>query len=239
MQNQEAGLREKRVDVVSWNSETDYDDGRDIVRRLRGADKPKLMYVSPEKLQESNSLRSILSDIYRERQLARFVIDEAHCISTWGQDFREAYQGLGRLRDEYPNVPIIALTATANQNTVDDIMQRLRLRNPAKFTQSFNRTNLSYYIYPKKKSVVEEIAKFIKDKHRNKTGVIYCLGRDKCEKVAKALRDKGLNAKHFHAGMDPRDKNTIQEEWQAGRVHIIVATVRFHCPTSWHKLISM
>lgn len=223
MENQESALKAKGVDVLSWNSGSG--ESHEITERLKGSHKPALLYVSPEKLEASHALQDILSELYENQQLARFVIDEAHCISTWGQDFRAAYRGLGRLRDDYPDVPIIALTATANKHTVNDIMQRLKLRNPATFTQSFNRANLAYYIYPKRKRVGEDIFKFIQDRHRNETGIIYCHERKTCEKVAKTLRDKGLSAKHFHANMNARDKTAIQEGWQSDSVLIIVATV--------------
>ncbi|KAJ7593079.1 DNA helicase [Mycena floridula] len=224
MQNQVASLREKRVDVLLWNSETA--DVGEIMRRLRGTPKPSLMYVTPEKLKESRQLHSMLAELYQCQELARFVIDEAHCISTWGKDFRDAYQALGTLRDKYPNVPIMALTATANKMTVDDIKNRLQLKDCVSFTQSFNRANLNYYIYPKK-NAMDEMVKFINQNHRNKTGVIYCLSRDKCEAVAKQLRDKGFSAKHFHARLETSDKEKVQLEWQSGQVHIIVATIAF------------
>lgn len=115
-------------------------------------------------------------------------------------------------------------------------MNRLKLRDCASFTQSFNRTNLNYIIFPKKKALVDDIVKFIRDKHPNKTGVIYCLGRDKCEQVAKQLRNKGLSAKHFHAKMDPCDKEQVQQEWQTGATHIIVATVRDTVMSIKHSL---
>ncbi|KAF5367500.1 hypothetical protein D9758_003687 [Tetrapyrgos nigripes] len=215
MTNQVNSLKEKKVDVVLWNSEST--DVPEIIARLRGYTKPSLLYVSPEKIKESGSLRNILADLYHSGQLARFVIDEAHCISTWGQDFREAYQCLDSLRDDYPDVPIMALTATANDVMVKDILHRLKLRNPAQFIQSFNRSNLKYTILDKKK-VVDDIYAFISSKHRNATGVIYCLGRDKCEKVAKQLRDKGLSARHFHAGMPPDEKAQVLGDWEADRV---------------------
>ncbi|KAJ3727920.1 DNA helicase [Lentinula raphanica] len=225
MTNQVDALQAKDVDVLVWNSET-VDHG-EVMRRLRGYPKPSLLYVSPEKIKDSGALKSIFGDLYRAGQLARFVVDEAHCISTWGQDFREAYQYLGTLRETYPDVPIMALTATANQLMVDDIMQRLKLRNCARFKQSFNRTNLNYLILDKKTKVIEDIYTFINTKHRGETGIIYCLGRDKCEKVAGQLRQKGLRAKHFHALMSVTDKEQVLQEWQSDRIQIVVATIAF------------
>ncbi|KIK63143.1 hypothetical protein GYMLUDRAFT_84122 [Collybiopsis luxurians FD-317 M1] len=225
MTNQVAALREKHVDVLVWNSET-VDHG-DVMRRLRGYPKPSLLYVSPEKVKDSGALRSIFGDLYRAGDLARFVVDEAHCISTWGHDFREAYQCLDTLRKDYPKVPIMALTATANQIMVDDIKDRLKLSNCAFFKQSFNRVNLNYLILDKKVKVLEDIYNFISSKHRGETGIIYCLGREKCEKVAEQLRRKGLRAKHFHALMAPAEKEQVLQEWQSDRIQIVVATIAF------------
>jgi bloom syndrome protein len=117
----------------------------------------------------------------------------------------------------------MALTATADRKTVDDIMVRLQLQNPAVFEQSFNRTNLYYNVIPKRS--VDEMVSYIKQSHPNKTGVIYRTGRDKCEKLAHQLRQKGLKAKHYHAKMEPEDKERVQHEWKSGECHIIVATV--------------
>ncbi|KAI3604779.1 atp-dependent helicase [Moniliophthora roreri] len=225
MSNQVAALEEKGIDVVVWNSEST--DVGAILKRLRGRQKPSLLYVSPEKLKESGSLRGILADWHHAGEVARFVIDEAHCISTWGQDFREAYQGLGRLRIEYPSVPIMALTATANKLMVDDITKQLKLKDWAFFTQSFNRPNLKYMIYDKKGKVVDDIYAFITKYHANQTGVVYCIGRDKCEKVAEQFRKKGLTARHYHAVMDPAEKEEALKEWQTNKVRIIVATIAF------------
>lgn len=118
----------------------------------------------------------------------------------------------------------MALTATANKVTIDDIVKGLKLRDCAHFRQSFNRGNLRYIIKDKR-NIMADIVSFINHNHPQKTGVIYCLGREKCERVAKMLRDKGLNAKHFHARMTPADKDMVLEEWLSGQCHIIVATV--------------
>ncbi|KAJ7070337.1 P-loop containing nucleoside triphosphate hydrolase protein [Mycena belliarum] len=225
MHDQVNGLRAKNVDAVLLTSNTRDEEAQEIRSRLYSNSKPTLLYVTPERLKVSTNLKNMLSHLYRGQELARFVIDEAHCISTWGQDFREAYQELHTLRDDFPDVPIMALTATADRKTIDDIMHRLQLRTPAVFQQSFNRTNLNYNVKPKRS--VDEMVAFIKQSHRNETGIIYRTGRDKCEKLAAQLRQKGLSAKHYHAKLDPTDKETVQAEWQSGECQIIVATIAF------------
>ncbi|KAK7023808.1 ATP-dependent helicase [Favolaschia claudopus] len=225
MNDQVNGLKSKSINAVLWTSNTSEAEAQQIRSSLYSSNKPTLLYVTPERLKVSSTTKNILSHLYRINELARFVVDEAHCISTWGQDFREAYQNLHILREEFPNVPIMALTATADRKTVDDILERLRLSSPAVFEQSFNRTNLNYTVVPKRS--VDEMVTFIKTKHPNQTGVIYRTGRDKCEKLAHQLRQKGLKAAHFHARMDNEDKEKVQQEWKNGQCHIIVATIAF------------
>ncbi|KAF9001987.1 P-loop containing nucleoside triphosphate hydrolase protein [Cyathus striatus] len=190
--------------------------------------KAALLYITPEKLKESNKLKNILSKLYHKHELARFVVDEAHCISTWGQDFREAYQNLGTLRDEYPHVPIMALTATANHVTIEDIKKQLKIPDCRYYQQSFNRPNLRYYIREKKKkTLVDDIITYIKSYHNGEPGVIYCTGRETCERVASKIKQHGLRATHYHARLTPEDKNTTLSDWQNGTVDIIVATIAF------------
>ncbi|KAF5386677.1 hypothetical protein D9615_001741 [Tricholomella constricta] len=224
MKDQVHSLMKKRIDVFLWNSEATYEEA---TTRMRATRKPSLVYITPEKLKDNNTAQRILGELYRENGLARFVVDEAHCISTWGQDFRDAYQHLGTLRSMFPNVPIMALTATARKVTVADITARLKLQNFAFLTQSFNRPNLRYVIESKTKKWMESMMEFIRSKHYQKSGVIYCLGRDKCEEVAKKLNVNGFSAKHFHAGMSQGDKDLTLEEWRTDKVHIIVATIAF------------
>ena len=123
-------------------------------------------------------------------------------------------------------MPMMALTATATTATLADIKKQLKMNsNLEHLTQSFNRPNLNYIIHDKGKKVIDSIAEFILNKHRNHTGVIYCLGREKCENVAKQLRMKGLTAQHYHAGMETAEKEEVLSAWQTDRVRIIVATV--------------
>ncbi|KAJ7156117.1 DNA helicase [Mycena crocata] len=225
MHDQVNGLQEKNVDAVLITANTREEEAQHLRERIYRNDIPTLLYVTPERLKMSGTLKTMLTSLHRKKELARFVIDEAHCISTWGQDFRDAYQDLGTLRDDFPDVPIMALTATADRKTVDDILERLQLRQPQVFTQSFNRTNLNYKVLPKRS--VDEMVSYIKEHHPNKTGVIYRTGRDACEKLAQQLRQKGLSAKHYHARMDPADKEMVQAQWKNGECRIIVATIAF------------
>ncbi|KAJ8503097.1 hypothetical protein ONZ45_g11165 [Pleurotus djamor] len=219
-------LQAKGIDALQWTSESGPQTS-DIMRALKGPRKPKLVYVTPEKLQASGSTKQVLSDLYRANGLARFVIDEAHCISTWGRDFREAYTGLNVLREQYPNVPIMALTATANQGAVKDIISRLKIDGCVELVQSFNRKNLNYEVVPKAKGVVKTMADWIQSRHPRQTGIVYCLSRKNCEEIANKLRSHGLSAKHYHAQLSIKEKEETQDQWQKGECLIIVATIAF------------
>ncbi|KZS99316.1 ATP-dependent DNA helicase [Sistotremastrum niveocremeum HHB9708] len=228
MNDQVHHLQAKGIDVVSFNSDQGAEGARVSRARLTGSGKrPDILYVTPERLDKSTDLRSILGRLYKQRELARFVIDEAHCVSTWGRDFRDSYQSLKSLRLEYPGIPIMALTATANEQVMNDVIDQLGICGCEMIMQSFNRPNLFYDVRPKLKNVINDIASFIQ-LHKGQTGVIYCLSRNKCEEVAKELRDKyKLKAKHYHAQMSPEDKHKTQAAWQSGECEIIVATIAF------------
>ncbi|CAE6459817.1 unnamed protein product [Rhizoctonia solani] len=222
-------LRNKGVDVIMFSSDQSVKAAREARTRLvtKGA-KPALVYVTPEKLEMSGDMRNILDNLMRQGQLARFVIDEAHCVSTWGRDFREAYQGLGFLRQSYPGIPIMALTATANAKVRHDVITKLGITDCVELVQSFNRPNLHYEVRKKGKGVVTDIATYIRAHHHEQTGVVYCLSRAKCEEVAKELREKhGISARHYHAAMTVKDKGETQAAWISGECSVIVATIAF------------
>ncbi|KAA1478750.1 ATP-dependent RNA helicase [Dentipellis sp. KUC8613] len=228
MHDQVQQLQLKHVDAQLFTGEQDTSDREMLSSRLLGTgEKPTIVYITPEKLHSSSQMTRILQFLYSRGELARFVIDEAHLISSWGRDFRESYVSLRDLRRDYADVPIMALTATATREQQRDIITGLGLRDYLLLTQSFNRSNLHYAIQKKPPRTVDFVHKWIMDKHPQETGIIYCGGRDKCEKVAKQLRDLGLTAKHFHAEIDPQDKMRTMEDWKSGRCKIIVATIAF------------
>ncbi|ORY29016.1 hypothetical protein BCR39DRAFT_533606 [Naematelia encephala] len=192
----------------------------------------KVVYVTPEMLvacfDHETAFKRILKGLLMRKRLARFVIDEAHCVSQWGHDFRSDYLRLGELRREYPGVPIMALTATAQNKVQDDIIRSLSIQGCEKLSQSFNRPNLHYEIRPKRKDCLGDIVAFISTQPKDASGIIYCSSRDKCEILAKDLRDKhGLEAYHYHAGMSKGDRRKVQEGWQEHKFEIIVATIAF------------
>ncbi|CEL52397.1 bloom syndrome protein [Rhizoctonia solani AG-1 IB] len=222
-------LKSKGIDVIMFSSDQSPKAAREARNRLvtSGA-KPSLVYVTPERLEMSGDMRNILDNLMRQGELARFVIDEAHCVSTWGRDFREAYQGLGFLRQSYPDIPIMALTATANAKVRTDVITKLGIVGCVELVQSFNRPNLHYEVRKKTKGVVTDIASFIRAHYHEKSGVIYCLSRAKCEEVAMELREKrGISARHYHAAMTASDKSETQAAWISGECSVIVATIAF------------
>ncbi|KAI8382336.1 P-loop containing nucleoside triphosphate hydrolase protein [Blakeslea trispora] len=188
----------------------------------------QLLYITPELLNISSQLRSALDSLYRRNKLARFVIDEAHCVSQWGHDFRPDYKQLGFLKQSYPNVPIMALTATANEAVQKDVLFNLKMNHPKVLKQSFNRTNLIYQIVKKSgKTICSDMNEFIRQ-HPGQSGIIYCTTRNNCEQIAETLRKEfGVSIKHYHAAMPPSEKATVQREWQTGQVQVIAATIAF------------
>ncbi|TGZ76272.1 ATP-dependent DNA helicase [Ascodesmis nigricans] len=199
----------------------------DILYSQDPAEGCQLLYVTPEMLAKSAKIVNIITRLHSRNQLARIVVDEAHCVSQWGHDFRPDYKLLGALRDKIPGVPWIALTATATSKVQLDVEQNLRIQGCKKFTQSFNRGNLTYTVRPKSKSTIDDIVEICNKTYRNKCGIVYCLSRKDCEKVAKILRERGVTARHYHAKLDPEDKEALQKDWQANKFHVIVATIAF------------
>uniref|UniRef100_A0A671XJR9 RecQ-like DNA helicase BLM n=1 Tax=Sparus aurata TaxID=8175 RepID=A0A671XJR9_SPAAU len=189
----------------------------------------KLLYVTPEKVSASNRLISTLHNLYDRGLLARFVIDEAHCVSQWGHDFRPDYKKLHELRQKFPKVAMMALTATATPRVQKDILHQLNMTRPQVFTMSFNRTNLKYAVLPKKpKKVDEDCISWIKKHYPRDSGIVYCLSRNDCDSMAESLQRAGLLALSYHAGLNDADREYVQTKWinQDG-CQVICATIAF------------
>nr|XP_027810919.1 Bloom syndrome protein isoform X2 [Marmota flaviventris] len=189
----------------------------------------KLLYVTPEKVCASNRLISTLENLYERKLLARFVIDEAHCVSQWGHDFRQDYKRMNMLRQKFPSVPVMALTATANPRVQKDILTQLKIVRPQVFSMSFNRHNLKYYVLQKKpKKVAFDCLEWIQKHHPYDSGIIYCLSRRECDTMADTLQKNGLAALAYHAGLSDSARDEVQHKWinQDG-CQVICATIAF------------
>ncbi|PJE80253.1 ATP-dependent DNA helicase RecQ [invertebrate metagenome] len=180
-----------------------------------------LLYLSPERLLTNNT-----QWLLRQIPIALFAIDEAHCISQWGHDFRPEYLQLNVLRDQYPHVPRIALTATADQRTRQEIIARLALTNAQVFVDSFNRKNLFYRI-SQKHNTRQQLLSFIQNEHPNDSGIVYCLSRKKVDKTTQWLCDAGFNALSYHAGLTPMIRQQNQHRFINNDSTIMVATIAF------------
>ena len=179
-----------------------------------------LLYISPERFNTEG-----FTDYLKSLNVTYFAVDEAHCISEWGHDFRTDYLSLSRMVDEFPNVPVAAFTATATPGVSDDIVTKLKLRDPYLVRVSFNRPNLYYRVEPKQQ-VEEQILEYVR-KHPEAPGIIYRTSRKKVEETAELLREQGVTVKAYHAGMSDADRQTTQEAFRQDECLVIVATIAF------------
>ncbi|XP_008211497.1 Bloom syndrome protein homolog isoform X1 [Nasonia vitripennis] len=188
----------------------------------------KLLYLTPEKISASQKIGDALRALYERGMLARFVIDEAHCVSQWGHDFRPDYKKLQLLRKNYPKVPTMALTATATPRVRTDILHQLGMTNPKWFMSSFNRPNLHYVVTSKKgKNSTEEIIEMIKRDFRNDCGIVYCLSRKDCDSFADTMKSNGIKALSYHAGLSDHQRLEIQGRWISEQIKVVCATIAF------------
>ena len=221
MKDQVETLRANGIEAEALNSGNDPAVDT-VIRRKCISGSMKLLYISPEKLM--SEIDYLLSHI----QISLFAIDEAHCISQWGHDFRPEYTQLGILREKFPHVPIMALTATADKITRGDIMKQLNITGAQEFISSFDRPNLSLSVKRGYKAAekMHFILNFIKARPME-AGIIYCLSRKNTEKVASDLQKKGINAAPYHAGLSTFERNQTQERFKNDQLSVVCATIAF------------
>lgn len=219
MQDQVSALLANGIPAAYVNSTQSPQEQMQLLQHAHDG-KLKLLYVSPEKLMSPD-----FSNALQHLPLRLIAIDEAHCISSWGHDFRPEYTQLGRLKRFLPQVPIMALTATADKATRMDILQQLGIPEAKNFMASFDRPNLHLKVEPGRKKI-EKILNFIDDREEQ-SGIVYCISRKDCEKVAERLQMEGLNAEFYHAGMSADQRQEVQDDFINDRTKIICATIAF------------
>nr|PRI84971.1 ATP-dependent DNA helicase RecQ [Haemophilus influenzae]PRI89517.1 ATP-dependent DNA helicase RecQ [Haemophilus influenzae]PRJ87259.1 ATP-dependent DNA helicase RecQ [Haemophilus influenzae] len=219
MKDQVDQLQANGIEADFLNSSQTLEQQQQVQNKLISG-QLKLLYVSPEKVM-TNSFFQLIS----YSKVSFIAIDEAHCISQWGHDFRPEYTQLGGLKASFPDAPIMALTATADYATRQDILTHLNLKNPHKYIGSFDRPNIRYTLEEKYKPM-EQLTRFVLAQ-KGKSGIIYCNSRNKVERIAESLLNKGVSAAAYHAGMETARRDRVQQDFQRDNVQVVVATIAF------------
>ncbi len=224
MQDQVAALKQLGVSVAFLNSSQDAETARAVMRQLQLGEL-KLLYVAPERLM-TESFLNFLDRLQDDQGIALFAIDEAHCVSQWGHDFRPEYRALKVLHERFSRVPRIALTATADAPTRREIVEQLGLEHARQFVSSFDRPNIRYRV-TQKINARQQLLTFLAAEHPNDAGIVYCLSRKKVEETAAWLKDQGWDALPYHAGLDAATRHGNQQRFLRDEGVVMVATVAF------------
>lgn len=218
MEDQVTALKLQGIEAAYYNSSLNSAEAREVLHKLHQGTLD-LLYIAPERLISQSFLERL-----KECEIALFAIDEAHCVSQWGHDFRPEYAALGILKSEFAEIPIIALTATADRQTRDDIIKKLQYQ-PKSYVASFNRPNI-YYRVETKNNPHRQLKTFL-DQHQGQSGIIYCSTRAAVETLAEKLKTDGFKARAYHAGLSHEERRKVQSHFRFDRIDIVVATIAF------------
>lgn len=231
MEDQIMFLKSLDVPAVMLNASSSKEHAKAVMAGMTDAASPfKLLYVTPEKVAKSKLLMSRLQKAHGAGLLARIAVDEVHCCSQWGHDFRPDYKLLGILKRQFPKVPLLGLTATATSSVLKDCEKILCVQQPITLTASFNRTNLYYEVRvkdPDSEASIGDITSLIKGRYRDQSGIVYVFSQKDAETVSSELQKRDVLAYPYHAHMDPDDKSRVHRKWTTNKIQVVVATVAF------------
>lgn len=227
IQDQVRSLTELKLKAMAFGADTTQAQYKEMRRNISN-NQLKFLFMTPEKIMAGSTLTNFIQSLYDENKLNRFVIDEAHCVSQWGHDFRPDYTQLGNLRNMFPNIPIMALTATATDAVQLDIKEQLNIPNCRIFKSSFNRPNIIYEVIKKDAGCRETMVTWIKDHgYENSTGIIFCMSTADTENLSQYMNEKGFSCAFYHGKMNSSDRKRVQQQWTMGNIKVITATLAF------------
>ncbi|KAI5618010.1 ATP-dependent DNA helicase Q1 isoform X1 [Silurus asotus] len=229
MEDQLMYLKSINLPAVTLNASSSKEDSKYVMAGMIDKNSPfKLLYVTPEKIAKSKLLMSKLEKAYNMGLLERIAVDEVHCCSQWGHDFRPDYKLLGILKRQFPKVPLIGLTATATSSVLNDCQKILCVQDPVTLTAPFNRPNLYYEVrFKNGDESTKEIAALIKGKYKDQSGIVYVFSQKDAETVSAELQQNGILAQPYHANMEPSNKTLVHHQWASKKIQVVVATVAF------------